>query len=270
MSEATNNFRTESFPLSRIATFDVCDVGKRKHHVAAMIEIDVTESRNMLKAARTPDNRLSFTAWLVKAIAVTIKKHPAAAAYRKGKRELMLFDNINVSLAVEKQLDGRRVPIPLLIEKAQERSIDSISRQIDEAKDSEMHEDDIVLHSRTTTAERLYYWLPGFARRYVWRYMLRHPRAAFAKMGNVAVTSIGLAGNMHGWFLPISVHPICFGISGVAKKPVVVDDAVVIREILSMSILLDHDVIDGADMARFIRDLKHNLEGGLEIRTKTD
>lgn len=39
------------------------------------------------------------------------------------------------------------------------------------------------------------------------------------------------------------------------SKPVVVNDQIVIREIMNMTILLDHDVIDGANMARFIREL---------------
>jgi pyruvate/2-oxoglutarate dehydrogenase complex dihydrolipoamide acyltransferase (E2) component len=81
-------------------------------------------------------------------------------------------------------------------------------------------------------------------------------------MGNVAVTSIGMMGNVKGWFIPTSVHPLCFGISAITKKPVVVNDEIVIREVLNLTILLDHDVIDGGSMARFIKDLARNVEGG--------
>lgn len=84
-------------------------------------------------------------------------------------------------------------------------------------------------------------------------------------MGNVAFTSIGMMGKINGWFIPISVHPICFGIGSIIKKPVVIDNRIEIREILHMSILLDHDVIDGAPMARFISDLSKNIEEGLNI-----
>ncbi len=37
---------------SRIATFDIFDVGLRKHHVQAMLEFDVTESRAKLREQR--------------------------------------------------------------------------------------------------------------------------------------------------------------------------------------------------------------------------
>jgi pyruvate/2-oxoglutarate dehydrogenase complex dihydrolipoamide acyltransferase (E2) component len=260
-----STFRTESFPRSRLATFDICAIGKRKHHVAAMFEIDVTDSRKLLRAARVPGTRITFTAWLLKVIALTLVRHPAAAAYRKGKRAKQMFDDVNISLAVEKEIEGRNVPVPLLIREVQNLSVETISKQIDDARNKTMNDDEMLLHGRMSTAERLYYTLPGFARRMVWRYLLRHPRTAFAKMGNVAVTSIGMVGNTSGWFIPISVHPVCFGISGIVRKPIVVGDTVQIRDTLNMTILLDHDVIDGADMARFLRDLMKNLERGMGL-----
>lgn len=84
-------------------------------------------------------------------------------------------------------------------------------------------------------------------------------------MGNVSITSVGMMGKIHGWFIPISVHPVCFGIGSVVKKPVVVNDKIEIREILYMTVLIDHDVIDGAPMARFISDLSKNIENGMYL-----
>jgi pyruvate/2-oxoglutarate dehydrogenase complex dihydrolipoamide acyltransferase (E2) component len=72
-------------------------------------------------------------------------------------------------------------------------------------------------------------------------------------------------GNVSGWFIPVSIHPICFGISSVVKKPAVIDDKIEIREILNMTILLDHDVFDGAPMARFINDLSKNIRSGIGL-----
>lgn len=96
--------------------------------------------------------------------------------------------------------------------------------------------------------------------------MLSRPSIAYKKMGNVAVTSIGTMGKGSGWFIPISVHPVCFGISTINKKPVVVDNQIVIREMLHITILFDHDVIDGADMARFISTFTENIEKGMGLK----
>ncbi len=248
------------FPSSRIATIDVCETGKKKHHIAAMIELDVTDARSKIRHYRRTHGKISFTAWLIKAISLTVAGHQTAAAFLKGKRRLMIFNDINISMVVEKEVNGKRVPIPLIIEKAQHTSAESITRQISEARDCKLTGKDIVLQRKTGRMERMYYHLPGFLRRMVWKIILKRPRMAYGKMGNVAFTSIGMMGSVKGWFIPLSVHPLCFGIGTITKKPAVVNNQIVIREMLSMTILLDHDVIDGAQMARFINELTQNIE----------
>lgn len=258
-------YKIQEFPKTRIATVDVCEIGQQKHHIAAMIEIDVTGSRVKIKKYKNEICKISFTAWLIKAISLTIRDHELAAAYLKGKRRVIIFNDINVSIVVEKKINGQKVPIPLIIEKANDRSIESITKQINEARDEVMSDKDMVLQRRSGQMERIYYLLPGFIRRYFWRYLLKHPRLAYKRMGNVAVTSVGMMGNVNGWFIPKSVHPICFGISSVMKKPVVIDDKIEIREMLNITVLIDHDVIDGAAMARFISDLSDNIENGIAL-----
>ncbi len=242
----------------------MCEVGKQKHHVAAMIEVDVTESREKLRISRREKGKISFNAWLISTIGQTIHQHELTAAFLKGKRKMLVFQDINISMIVEKTINGQKVPIPMLIKKVQETSMESITRQISDAKNQELTGEDIVLQKKSERMERMYYHLPGFIRRLFWKYMLRHPHFAFEKMGNVAITSIGMMGNVKGWFIPISVHPICFGISTINKKPVVVNDQIAIREMLNMTVLIDHDVIDGAAMARFIHHLSVNIEKGIE------
>ena len=53
-----------------------------------------------------------------------------------------------------------------------------------------------------------------------------------------------------------------FGIGAIIKKAVVVNDEIQIREILNMTILIDHDVIDGAPMVRFLKSLSRYIESG--------
>ncbi|MFB6318136.1 2-oxo acid dehydrogenase subunit E2 [Saccharicrinis sp. FJH54] len=257
-------YKIRTFPKSRIATNDVCAIGRQKHHVTALIEIDVSESREKIKAYKKT-RRISFTAWLIKVISITVKDYENATAYLKGKRKIVVFNDINVSLAVEKVLNGQRIPIPVIIEKAHERSIESITQQINEARDQQLADKDIVLQKRTNRLEQIYYVFPGLIRRYFWRYLVRHPSLAFSKMGNIAFTSVGMTGKGNAWFIPLSVHPVCFGISNISRKPVVVDDKIAIREMLQMTVLLDHDVIDGAQMARFLRKLSENIEGGIGL-----
>jgi pyruvate/2-oxoglutarate dehydrogenase complex dihydrolipoamide acyltransferase (E2) component len=258
-------YKIQKFPRTRIATIDVTEAGKRRHHIPALIEVDVTKSRQDIREFnKSNSNKISLTAWLISLISRTIKKYETSASFLKGKNKTVIFDDINVSLIVEKKLNDQKVPVPLVIEKASEISVEAITSLIAEARNSEFTEKDITLRKKARRFENIYYLLPGFIRRSFWRYLMKHPRLAFGKMGNVAYTSIGMIGKVNGWFIPLSVHPVCFGISSILKKPAVIDSKIEIREIMNMTILFDHDVIDGADMARFIKDMVNEIESGLK------
>lgn len=257
------NFKTTVFPKSRIATIDVCAIGKQKHHVSALLEMDVTASREKIKNYKKAVAKISYSAWLIKVICHTIESNNCVAAYLKGRRKTVIFDQVNVSFLVEKEVNGKKVPIPLLIKNANKLSLESITEKISASKNEILSETDIVLHRKTTRAEHIYYYLPGFIRRLIWRRMLQMPGFIFEKMGNVAITSLGMMGKMNGWFIPISVHPVSFGIGSVIKKPVVIDNKIEVREMLNITVLLDHDIMDGAPMARFIRELTKNMESGI-------
>jgi hypothetical protein len=43
-----NACNIETFPKSRLATLDICAIGIRKHRIAAILEIDVSESRKKI------------------------------------------------------------------------------------------------------------------------------------------------------------------------------------------------------------------------------
>ncbi len=252
----------KSIPQSRIATFDIFSVGLLKHHVSALLEFDVTESRTVLRELRKKGINISFNAWIIKVISSILQAHPEAASYLYSKKKLILFNNINISILVEKKIGAKKVPIPVVIEKTNQKTALEIADEIEKAKGQELSKGEIVINKKTNLAERLYYHMPGFLRRAVWKYMLRNPRIAYRKMGNAVVTSVGMMGKINGWFIQRSVHPVSFGIGSVLKKPVVIGDEIKIREILNMTILVDHDVIDGAPMVRFLNDLTKSIENG--------
>ena len=259
------HYNYHKIPQSRIATFDVCSIGSFKHHIAALLEFDVTVSRGKLKEFKKNGIKTSFNAWIIKVISKALDQHKEASAYLFSKRKLIIFNDINISIIVEKNLHDKKVPIPLVIEKANEKTVLEINREIEDAKNQVLSDKDVVLNKQSKAYERFYYLLPGFLRRMIWRFILGHPKIAFEKMGNAAITSLGMAGRINGWFIQKSVHPVSFGIGSVIKKPAVIDGEIKIREILNMTILLDHDVIDGAPMVRFINDLTRYIEKGDEL-----
>ncbi|MGA1873295.1 MAG: 2-oxo acid dehydrogenase subunit E2, partial [Thermoplasmatota archaeon] len=85
-------------------------------------------------------------------------------------------------------------------------------------------------------------------------------------MGTVVVTSVGMAGRINGWVIPVGIHPLCFGVGSIVRKPGVVEDRIEPREILYLTVLADHDVIDGAPAVRALAELTRMIESGYGLQ----
>jgi len=256
----SKQFKIKPFPKSRVATLDICDIGVRKHYISSFVEVDVTDARKTLKKRRVEGEKNSFTAFLLYMIAQTLAEHPHIAAFLKNKRETIFFEDINISVIIEKQISRTKVPIPHIIEKAQTKTISQITAEIREVKEKELSDNDLVLHRKTSFLESIYTYLPKWIRLLFWKIILKKPKLTYSKMGNVAFTSLGMVGKISGWFTPITIHPVCFGVGSIVVKPKSYKGEVQDREILHLTIQMDHDVVDGTPMARFINDLIGRIE----------
>jgi pyruvate/2-oxoglutarate dehydrogenase complex dihydrolipoamide acyltransferase (E2) component len=85
-------------------------------------------------------------------------------------------------------------------------------------------------------------------------------------MGTVGVTSIGMFGKFPGWGIPISIPAVLIVVGGIKKKPGVVEDTIKIREYLSITITADHDIVDGAPLARFVATLTDLIENKFGLK----
>jgi len=76
------------------------------------------------------------------------------------------------------------------------------------------------------------------------------------------VTAVGMVGSLNGWIVPSGIHPLLIAVGSLNKQPVFHDGEVQKREILHLTIAVDHDVIDGIPAMRFCDDLVRRLEAG--------
>ena len=78
--------------------------------------------------------------------------------------------------------------------------------------------------------------------------------------GTFTITNPGVFGALFG--MPIINQPqvAILGIGNVERRPVVVDDAIVIRPMGYLTLGFDHRLIDGAVADRFMSHVKHALE----------
>jgi hypothetical protein len=105
--------------------------------------------------------------------------------------------------------------------------------------------------------------LSGSVKAVIGAVMRRDPTIPVSMAGTVGVTSVGMFGEGHsGWGLTPTTQSLSLVVGGIAWKPVVIEGRIEPREILSLTVAFNHDVIDGAPAARFTHRLVELIESG--------
>lgn len=83
--------------------------------------------------------------------------------------------------------------------------------------------------------------------------------------GTFTITSLGILGGEY--FTPILDTPrvAILGLGMLRQKPWIHDERIQKRHMLPLSLTVDHQVVDGADAAKYIKEVKHLLEHPEEI-----
>mgnify|MGYP001556382650 FL=1 len=259
-----SNYFISSFPDSRVATFDVGVIGRKKHHIIGLLEIDVTDAKNMIKNQIRNGGQCSFMAWLLKTIGTTVADFKQVHAINTRGNRQVIFNDVDISFTVERVVNGVRVPLAAIIRDAGSRSLADIFQQLEDvkARNIDGRQDYVINDRKSNRRNLLFFRLPQRIRLLIWKYILKNPFSIKKNMGTVMVTNVGLAGNTSGWIIPKSIHNIAFGIGSVNKKPWVVDNKVEVRDIMSLTVLFDHDAVDGMPAAKFVARLTKNLQTG--------
>jgi pyruvate/2-oxoglutarate dehydrogenase complex dihydrolipoamide acyltransferase (E2) component len=249
-----------TFPASRLGTIDLGRIARDKHHVAALLEIDVTTARKRLRQLAHTGRNVSFVAWLINCIARSLEKHPEVNARRCGRRKKISFSEATISVAVERMIDGVLAPIPVVLRNAGKLSVDDIAETLRQEASPDRDHKFAVNASFSAGTQRVFFALPGFIRRLVMKLLLRNPFRANRAMGTAVFTAAGMTGNAPAWVLPKTFHPLCFALGSIVEKPWAVKGRVEVRQVAHLTVLGDHDVMDGAPLARFIRRLCSSLQ----------
>jgi len=271
--DVIGDFDERTFPRFRTPTLDTLAWGRRRQHVPILLELDVTVARDAIRTQKQETGQgVSFTGWIIMCLAQAVSEHPHIHALRKGKRKLILFRDVDVTVVVEREVSHansvQTLPMPYIIRKANEKRLADIHTEIRAAQQAPVTIGDVQVNaSRATWMIRLFTMLPRIARDLiVWRRLHRNPFLMKRMMGTVSVTALGMMGRGGiGWGIPIGIHPLVVAVGGIAQRPVVVSEQLVMREHLGLTVLFDHEVTDGAPVARFIGRLQELMETGFAL-----
>jgi pyruvate/2-oxoglutarate dehydrogenase complex dihydrolipoamide acyltransferase (E2) component len=235
---------------------------QRAHKVRALIEVDVTDTRRMMRdQSATTGEPLSFTAFLVGCVAHAVAEQPIFNACRKGAAHLALYDAVDVAVPIEREVGGQKQPIVHIFRAANRLGVGTMTREMRAAQAAA-----IAAAWEGYRSERWLRYVPMVLIRSLWALFWwlrgRFPAVQRRYGGTVGLTAVGMFGTGGGWALPFDYHTLDVAVGGIASKPGLVGERIAIREYLCLTLSFDHDVIDGAPAARFLSRLRNLIESG--------
>ncbi len=248
------------FPLIRRLVVDSGRNGKRKRSVLALIEVDVINTRQIMADYKTKvGESLSFTAFIINCLGKAIDSKRIVYARRDFRGRLYLFHDVDCAVMVEIGLEIQKFPLAHVLRGINKRSFGSIHEEVRAVKRDPERSGSLQLNHRTVT---LFLRLPWFLRDLVYWVGSRSPARFKILAGPVVVSSVGMFGKGGGWGIgPGSLYATSFIIGGITEKPGVINGQIVIRKYLNLTAEFDHDIIDGAPTALFMRQLTDLIEG---------
>jgi pyruvate/2-oxoglutarate dehydrogenase complex dihydrolipoamide acyltransferase (E2) component len=252
-SDNIGHYEISDFPKVRIPTLDFLSLGDKRHYVKGLIEFDVTDGRKKIQEhEKNTGDKISFTAWLLKCIGQAASEFKEVHSMMMGKDKIITFEDVDISISVEKTINGVKAPMPVVIRKTNRKTVKQINDEIRKAQSEEVNTATVLGEHNSKEKMKSYLSLPKSIRRFLIKRKLKDPIKVKQLMGTIIVTSVGMFGNLYGWPIPTTNHPLAFGVGSIIKKPGINQDKIEIREFLTVTVLFNHDVVDGAPATRFI------------------
>jgi pyruvate dehydrogenase E2 component (dihydrolipoamide acetyltransferase) len=196
-------------------------------HVTYVEEIDCTELvalRGALNARQAGGEKLSFLPFIIKATIAALRKYPQMnAMLDDAAGEIIQWQSFHIGLATATE-NGLLVPV---IRDADTKSLLELGREIER------------LAEATRTGKATRDDLVG---------------------STFTITSLGALGGVMATAIINPPEVAILGVHRISKRPSVVGDKIVIRDLMNLSLSFDHRVIDGFDAAQFVAEIKRTLE----------
>jgi len=191
-------------------------------HVPITMEVDMTSSCKLKTEKEKAGHQISHNDIIIKATAMALEEFPQVNAMLIGQ-ELRTMQEVNVGVAVG---SGDNLLVPV-IRNANRLSLTEISQSaknlIERARNQML-----------TTKEM--------------------SRGTFT-VSNLGMYDVDL-------FAPVINPPetAILGVGRIALKPIVQEDSITIRQMMTLTLVFDHRVIDGVLGAKFLQRIKQHLE----------
>lgn len=217
-----------------------------------LFEVDISTARRVLAEHEPP---LSLTAFVIASLGRAVAANPEVHAYRNWRGQLVQHRGVDVQTLIEVPTADGPFGLVHIVRGADRRGVAGISAELREVKaDAAITRSGRSLSTLASAGGRV----PG-GYRLMYAVMRRSPRAHRAT-GTVQVTAVGMFGGGSGFAIaPPTLASLTVVIGGASSRPVAVSGQVEVREVLDLTVTVDHNVVDGAPATRFAAEFRRLL-----------
>lgn len=239
-------YRKVAFSMNRRIVAASASVGRARNNIHAITEVDISAPRRVMKDHRERTGEsLSLTAFVIACLSRAIAENPHLNSFQRG-RKLVLLDDVTISALVEREISGERVPEPFGIVGAQSKSYRAIHNEI---RAAQQHVKDGL---GGLSGMRWVRFIPAFLLR---AFICTASKSIYMqkRFGVIGVTAVGMFANEAIWFVPLSAATVTVTVGGIVKRLSTEVDSSYVREHLCLTVTFNHDIVDGAPAARFLK-----------------
>jgi len=242
------------FPAERRHTLYHCDEIRETAPVFLDTEVDMSRVQEHRAAARRDGRRYSVVSYVLRASGSVLARHPDANAAIRGRLrpKVARYATVGGKVTLDKTLGGRRVVLSSVVPGLERSSLDDVQQHVDRLRDGDPES------MPEFEAVRKLHRLPVPVGRTLFRLATRSFAHRPELRGTVAVTSLGhrAVDSFHS----VGGTTVTLGLGRIVDRPVVRDGAVAVAPVMRLSLAFDHRVIDGAEAADVLSELKDFLE----------
>jgi len=247
--------KTSSFRKLAIYGFEAIHNG---HNFYALLDFDITSLRSALRKKRGEGSGGSLFSFMLKAIGKSLEDFPEMNSMVNLKKTT-LFDSVDIGIPIEFEEGGKKYTKQYIIRDINSKKISQVDGEIELSRRERNPEKGFV------GSKKLFQFLsilPRWIVKLLFKTALLNHKKVQEMSGTVFVTSVSMFSNVPGYIIPYSGGPklVSFAIGSSVQKPVVKNKEIVIREMLNVTAVFNHDGVDGAQAARFINGLRQYIE----------
>jgi hypothetical protein len=192
MTRETLPYHVVDLTPGRRLWLNILDLPRPTHSMYGLLEVDVTVARQCIAEhkARTGET-LSFTGFLAYCLARAVDEDKTVQAYPRGHTQLVLFDDVNVGLMVERPIGETRALTGHVIRGANHKTYLEIHHEIRSAQSTPVPPSS-EMPAWFRSAMLLPWLLSRLVKAVLGMATRRDPTIPVSMAGTVGITAVGM------------------------------------------------------------------------------